>query len=249
MNRFFVNKENIGEDNIYLDNNEDLKHIKKVLRMKIGDEIEISDCDKFEYIGEIQEIEKDYVKVKILDKQKFAKEPSLKITLFQGIPKQGKMELIVQKNVELGINKIVPVFMQRTVVSDNGKMDKKIDRWQKVSAEAVKQCKRGIIPEISGNIDFKNMVETLDKYDLVVFPYENEEKRTIKEYLKNVTKNHKKIENIAVIIGPEGGFSDLEAEELMKKDVEPVSLGNTILRTETAGMATVAMLMYELEMK
>ncbi len=245
MNRFFVQPEAVYDNKIYISDEQDIKHISKVLRLKEGDEIEISDSVCWEYIAEIAEIEKDRIQAKIVDKQKFANEPFTKITLFQGVPKQGKMELIIQKNVELGVTAIVPVFTARTVVTDNGKFGKKIERWQKIADEAVKQCKRGIIPQILQEKNFKEMVAELETFDLVLFPYENEENRSIKDALREI-KN--KPENVAIIIGPEGGFSDEEAAVLKNMGTECVTLGKTTLRTETAGIATVAMTMYELEL-
>ncbi|MEG0829177.1 MAG: RsmE family RNA methyltransferase [Anaerovoracaceae bacterium] len=245
MSRFFVDTGQIGENTISIDNKEDLKHITKVLRLVPGDKIDISDSTEWEYATEIQFIDEDSVVCRILDKQKFAREPQLRVTLFQGIPKQSKMEVIVQKCVEMGVWDIVPVFTKRTVVTDNGKFKKKIERWNKVSAEAVKQCKRGIIPLVQDDISFKEMVSRLDFYDFVLFPYENEEDCTIKAALENLPK---KPRDLAIIIGPEGGFSDEEAEILKKEKACCVTLGKTILRTETAGLVALAMTMYALEL-
>lgn len=245
MSRFFTSPENVGEKSIRITDQNDIHHISKVLRLKIGDKIDISDSNKWEYETEIAYLDKDYVEAIILDRQKFANEPKSKVTLFQGVPKQGKMELIIQKTVELGVYEIVPVFTDRTVVTDNGKFSKKIERWQKISDEAVKQCKRGIIPTVADDITFKEMMEQLKGFDLVLFPYENEENRTIKDALKG----RKDIpETIAIIIGPEGGFSDKEALSLKDFGAECVTLGKTTLRTETAGMVALAMTMYEFEL-
>ncbi len=245
MSKFFVEASDILESTIRITDENDRKHLQKVLRLEVGDTIGISDTVEFEYLAEIVALEKDYIETKILDKQKFAREPELKITLFQGIPKQGKMETIIQKNVELGVFGIVPVFTDRTVVVDHGNFYKKIDRWQKISDEAVKQCKRGIIPEIYKELDFDEALHELQKFDLILFPYENEDKDTIKDCLRNLTVKPNKV---GIIIGPEGGFSDQEAEKLKAMGAHCVTLGKTVLRTETAGMAAVAMTMYELEL-
>lgn len=245
MSRFFTTPENVGEKSIRITDQNDIHHISKVLRLKIGDKIELSDSDKWEYETEISYMDKDYVEAIIIDRQKFANEPKSKVTLFQGVPKQGKMELIIQKTVELGVYEIVPVFTDRTVVTDNGKFSKKIERWQKISDEAVKQCKRGIIPTVADDMVFKKMMERLKAFDLVLFPYENEENRTIKDALRG----RKDVpETIAIIIGPEGGFSDKEAQALKEFGAECVTLGKTTLRTETAGMVALAMTMYEFEL-
>lgn len=245
MSKFFVEQNQIGGNHIEITDEKDIHHISKVLRLKVGALLDISDSTNWEYRTEIISLEKDLIKLLITDKHKFAREPDLKITLFQGLPKQGKMEVIIQKAVELGVFQIVPVFTQRSVVTDNGKMDKKILRWQKISDEAVKQCKRGIVPEIKKDISFNEMINLLDTFDLVLFPYENEDERTIKDALRNLTFKPK---NLCIIIGPEGGFSEKEAKSLKEKNAQCITLGKTILRTETAGIAAIAMAMYELEL-
>lgn len=245
MSRFFTTTDNIGDKTIRITDKQDIQHIVKVLRLREGDKIDISDSVKWEYETEISYIDKEYVEAVILDKQKFTNEPFTKVTLFQGVPKQGKMELIIQKTVELGIYEIIPVFTDRSVVTDNGKFSKKIERWQKVSDEAVKQCKRGIIPNIGEDITFKQMLTLLAGFDLVLFPYENEDNRTIKDALRGLDY---KPETVAIIIGPEGGFLDKEADSLRELNTQCVTLGKTTLRTETAGMAALAMVMYELEL-
>ncbi|MBE6034016.1 RsmE family RNA methyltransferase [Aminipila sp.] len=245
MSRFFITSENVGERSIKITDKQDIQHIVKVLRLREGDKIDISDSVKWEYETEISLIDKDFVEAVILDKQKFTNEPFTKVTLFQGIPKQGKMELIIQKTVELGIYEVIPVFTERTVVSDNGKFSKKIERWQKIADEAVKQCKRGIIPKVCDAVVFQNMLSRLEGFDLVLFPYENEDDKTMKDALRGLNA---KPESVAVIIGPEGGFSDKEADALKSLKAECVTLGKTTLRTETAGMTALAMIMYELEL-
>ncbi|MDO4544753.1 MAG: 16S rRNA (uracil(1498)-N(3))-methyltransferase [Bacillota bacterium] len=245
MNRFFVKPENVGAGSIFIDNKEDLHHMMKVLRLSAGDEIEISDSAQWEYRAELISLDQDGAEAKILDKQKFSAEPSVRITLFQGIPKQGKMELIIQKCVELGVFDMVPVFMARTVVVDKGKFHKKIERWQKVSAEAVKQCKRGIIPRVKEPIKTREVIDRFGEFDLVLFPYENEEGTTIKDVLQEEKAGWSRI---AVLIGPEGGFSDEEAAAIQAAGGRSVSLGKATLRTETAGMAALAMIQYELEL-
>lgn len=245
MNRFFVEQSAVKAGNIEITDKEDIKHICNVLRLGIGDKLEISDANAFEYLTEIIDISPATVTVRILDKQKFAREPQIKVTLYQAVPKQGKMETIIQKSVELGVHSIVPVFTERTVVTEKHGFEKKLDRWNRVSAEAVKQCKRGIVPEVRKSMSFEEMLDDLARYDLVLFPYEEENVTSIKDVLRNLKG---KSENIAVIIGPEGGFSREEARAIVDADGKSVSLGKTILRTETAGPAALAMIMYELEL-
>lgn len=254
MSRFFVGPENVGQKTIVIDDKNDLHHMVKVLRLKEGDEVDVSDSVEWEYRARIASISPEEAQLEILDKQAFAGEPEVEVTLFQGIPKQGKMETIIQKCVELGVHEIVPVFMDRTVVVDRGNFGKKIDRWNKVSAEAVKQCRRGIIPCVTEPVKMDEVPALFADFDLVLFPYENEKGATIKDALltaanpmyQEITGNA--LEKIAVIIGPEGGFSDAEAKAIVDAGGQSVSLGKTILRTETAGMAALAMIMYELEL-
>ncbi len=155
------------------------------------------------------------------------------------------MESIIQKCVELGVHAIIPVFMERTVVVDKGNFSKKLDRWQKISDEAVKQCKRGMVPQVGRQRPFSEMLDKLRNYDLILFPYENEGDYSIKDCLRGLAE---KPRSVAIVIGPEGGFSDKEAAALDEAGAARVTLGKTILRTETAGMAALAMTMYELEL-
>lgn len=258
MIKFFVEPDAVCGANIYLDKPEDIRHLTKVLRAKIGDVVIISDGMDWEYETEIAGIDADCVTLRILDKQKFAREPRVRVSLYQGIPKASKMEVIIQKTVEMGVDTIIPTFMERTVVVDKGQFDKKLSRWQKISDEAVKQCKRGMIPEVRQPLLFTEALKELaGDYDLVICPYENEEKRTMKDCLREFAakeshgKSGKKAPQIAVVIGPEGGFSNREVEKLKEATddaVQFVSLGKTILRTETAGLAALAMIMYEIEL-
>lgn len=248
MSRFFVPPENIGDKTIEITDRGDLRHMKKVLRLRAGDEVDVSDTERFEYRATIDSLDDDVAVLTIVDKQAFAREPETEVTLFQGIPKQGKMESIIQKCVELGIREIVPVFTERTVVVDKGNnMSKKIDRWNKVSAEAVKQCRRGLIPHVRDAVRMHEIMDELSEYDLVLIPYEDEEKTTIKQVLRGWS-NGSHGSRIAVIIGPEGGFAEDEVEAVVRTGGKAVTLGRTTLRTETAGPATLAMIMYELEL-
>ncbi len=255
MIKFFVDAENITGGKIYLDSQDEIRHLVKVLRAKPGDQIMISDKEEWEYTAEILEIGDSEVVLTILDKQKFAQEPETRVTLYQGVPKAAKLETIVQKTVELGIKRIVPVFMSRTVVTDKGNFSKKIARLQKIADEAVKQCKRGIIPEVGPAMNFREMISDIKnkEYDAVIIPYENEDGFTLKDALRYDSDllGLRKGSSIALIIGTEGGFEEDEVElvrDTFDRKAQVVSLGKTILRTETAGMAALAMIMYELEL-
>ena len=246
--RIFADPVNIGDKYISITDKGDIKHMVKVMRLKEGYKVDVSDSAQWEYETEIDQITDDEVLLRILDKQAFAREPEVRVTLFQGVPKAGKMETIIQKCVELGVYSITPVFTERTVVVEKGNFGKKLDRWQKVSDEAVKQCKRGIIPEINSSLKFKEMIKELGSFDLILFPYENESNYSIKDCLRGLCEEGRKPKTVAIIIGPEGGFTDSEATMLDEAGAERVTLGKTILRTETAGMAALAMTMYELEL-
>ena len=244
MNRFFVTQNNINENKIVITDKDDVYHIKKVLRLEENDEIIVSDQIQYEYICRIIDIGSQ-ISLEVLDQKEFSQEPLIRVTLFQGIPKQQKMEFIVQKCTELGLDTLVPVFMERTVVKDKGDYWKKVVRYQQIAEEAAKQSQRGVMSEVRQATTFKDMVERLPGFQLVLFPYEEEVETTLKDVLQDLEEG---IKRIAIIIGPEGGFTKEEAENIISKGGKPLSLGKTILRTETAGMATLAMVMYELEL-
>ena len=255
MTKFFVDKEDVFENKIYLSSPEDRKHLVKVLRAREGDEVVISDKEAWEYLTVIDEITDTDVVLRVIDRQKFANEPETKVTLYQGVPKASKLETVVQKTVELGVKRIVPVFMARTVVSDKGNFAKKRDRLQKIADEAVKQCKRGIIPEVADAVDFGGMIRELraEDYDLIVVAYEDERGYTLKDALRDDddVASVKNGSTIALVIGPEGGFEKEEVDRILEefdRKACAVTLGKTILRTETAGPAALAMIMYELEL-
>lgn len=241
MNRFFVTPDDMTEDSAVI-TGEDVKHISRVLRMRRGDRVMLSDGRGYEYPAEIEDISGERVELRLLDKRRCPAEPKRRITLYQGIPKAGKMELIIQKCVELGVNGIIPVAAERSVV--RVKPDEyraRQTRYQRVACEAAKQSGRGIIPRIGQLTTFK--AADMSAYDLILVAYE-EERRT---GLKEVLRANMGAENIAVIIGPEGGLEAGEVESLIDKGGKAVSLGRRILRTETAGMAAAAMILYELE--
>lgn len=261
MSKFFVDPSAVSGAHIYLENKDDLHHLRKVLRARPGMELDISDGDCWEYKTCLEELTEDCATLKILDKQKFATEPATRVTLYQGVPKASKMETVIQKTVEMGVDTIVPVFMERTVVVEKGNSGKKLDRWNKIAAEAVKQCKRGIIPHVTESYDVDKMLAELPNYDLIICPYENEDGLTIKDFLRaapppaavqpgleSTGRTGPQALRVALIIGPEGGFSEGEIEKLKAAGAATVTLGKTILRTETAGLAALAMIMYELEL-
>lgn len=242
MNRFFVDKSAINDNIITISDKEDVNHISKALRCKVSDIIEISDKETFEYDAEIKRILPDRIECSVIEKRHFQREPEHKVYLYQGIPKQGKMEVIVQKAVELGVYKIIPVFTERTVIQDRGNFKNKIERWQKISKEAVKQCRRGIIPSVGNAVTFDEMLDEIKNKDLNILLYENESQTTLKSVLRSFEGS-----SISITIGPEGGFSQTEIRKASEKGVRIATAGKTVLRTETAGIAALAMIFYELE--
>lgn len=247
MHRFFVDGAGIGAATIEITNPEDVGHIGRVLRLRTGDRVLLCDGNGWEYTCVLEEIGSRSVTARIEDKQKNGTEPAVRVTLYQGVPKGGKLDTVVQKCVELGVCEIVPVFMERSVIADKGRFEKKADRLRTIAESAAKQCGRGIIPAVEGAISFAQMQERLAQTPLILFPYENEDGLTMKGALRE--EGASEAGEIAVVIGPEGGFSDGEAAALKAiPQCRCVSLGKRILRTETAGMAALAMLLYELEL-
>ncbi len=219
MPKFFVTEEQIKDKNIDI-TGQDVKHIKNVLRKAIGDEVTIcNETNGKDYLCEISEFEDSKINCIIKEELETSVETNIKVTIIQGLPKADKMELIIQKSVELGVYEIIPIEMKRCIVKLNGKdANKKIERWQKISEVAAKQCGRNIIPKIKSVINVKNICNLLGEYDIVLVAYENEKEITIKQELKHIKEQYKDKEiKIAIIIGPEGGIAQEEIELLTRK--------------------------------
>lgn len=242
MPRFFVNKSNVNSHRIIIDG-EDVNHIKNVLRLKCGNPLTVCDCEGNDYTAVIEKFGQDSVEARIVDMAQNRTEPPIDITLYQGIPKSDKMDWIIQKSIELGAVRIVPVITERTVVRFNGEkdVDHKLSRWKRIALEAAKQCNRGIVPEVSRPVGFKQAVTDIGDYDLSLIPYEKENEKGLKTILQS-----RNFQRISLFIGPEGGFSEEEILTAMHSGIAPVTLGPRILRTETAGVAALSILMYEL---
>ncbi len=243
MNHFFVKSSNIQGDSAIIEG-EDVRHVTGSLRLEAGDQLTIADNQEDKYIAEIIDISEDLVQLKIMDKIDRRIEPKTKVTLVQGLPKSKKMDLIVQKCTELGIDKIIPVDTKRTIVNlKPSKAKRRQDRWQKIAKEAAKQSGRAKVPQIQELSNLDNLVESFLDYDLVVVPWEDEGNLGLKEILsKNRTAR-----KILVIIGPEGGLAVEEVDKIKAARAYSVSLGPRILRTETAGIAALSMILYELD--
>lgn len=245
MSKFFV-KQNQIENNFIKVIGEDVNHITNVLRMRKNDEIQLCNQDTGEnYLATITNIFKDCVECEIKEKIEKTTESNVHITLFQGIPKFEKMELIIQKCTEIGVKNIVPVMMERTVVKLADKVaTKKLERWQKIAEIASKQSMRDCIPNVENIIKIKE-IDT-SKFDIVLVAYENEGHNMLKTELNKLKITGREY-NIAIVVGPEGGISGKEINILKEKNAVFVSLGKRILRTETAGLVMLGNIIYELE--
>ena len=238
MARFFVDKKNISKESILIDG-EDVLHISRVLRMREGDTLTVCDGEKCDYLCEILGISKKEIVCKILEKFVNQNECDCAVTLYQGVPKGSKMDLIIQKCVEMGAVKIVPFISERTVASAKGKFD----RFQKIALEAAKQSGRGIVPEISEIVSFEEALSLLSQNELSLMAYEACDGRTLKDALRGKTPK-----TIGIMIGPEGGFAESEVLKAKERGTEIVSLGKRILRTETAGLSVISNIIYEIEL-
>ena len=245
MYRFFVEPSQIQGKKIIITGS-DVNHIRNVLRMKIGEEIAVSNgADNREYRCGIEE----YTDQAVICTLRFIKEDGVelpaKIYLFQGLPKADKMELIIQKAVELGVYEVIPVAAKRCVVKlDEKKAAVKVNRWQGIAEAAAKQSKRGVIPVVHNVLNMQEAVAYARAMDVKIIPYELAKDM---RHTKSVIEAVKAGESVAVFIGPEGGFEESEVRIAVKEGIEPVTLGRRILRTETAGLTVLSWLMYQLE--
>ena len=244
MYRFFVPVENVWENRIRV-SGDDVNHIKNVLRMTAGEKV-IASCGRGnDYYCEIEKVCEDHVELIVLEEKEATTELPVAITLFQALPKQDKMELVVQKAIELGAVSVVQVRTKRCVVKlDDAKAIKKCQRWQGIAEAAAKQSGRGIVPKIGPVVSFAEALEQARTMDMAMIPYEMWDDMAGSVKLMKKAADQK---SIAIFIGPEGGFERGEIEKAMEMGVQPISLGKRILRTETAGMATLSMLMFLIE--
>ncbi len=244
MYHFFAEHENIHDTYIDIVGT-DVNHIRNVLRFKVGDELLISSGDNVDYSCHIDTMEENYIRAVIDETDTRGKELPVQLTLFQGLPKGDKMEFIIQKAVELGAFSVVPVAMQRSVVKlDAKKAVNKVKRWNSISESAAKQSKRSIIPQVADCCSFKEAVNMAADYDLLLLPYECADGMAKTKQLVESLKPGMKV---AIFIGPEGGFDQKELDYAIEHGCEIITLGKRILRTETAGMMLLSVLMYQLE--
>lgn len=245
MYQFFVDDAQIGREFVTITGG-DVNHIKNVLRMKAGEKIRISNQQGRDYYCEISEVTDTFVQADILNEDAASTELPSKIYLFQGIPKGDRMETVIEKAVELGVYEIIPVAMKYCVVKLDAKKEAaKVARWQKQAEAAAKQSKRSIIPKIHPVMSYKEAVEYAMQCDVRLVPYENERgMQGTREALSTIKAGT----SVSVMIGPEGGFAEDEIAQV-KDSMQVISLGKRILRTDTAGIAVMSMLMLELEME
>lgn len=233
MPRFFVPKEQLP-----IITGSDAHQVKNVLRMKPKDKLQLLDGTGTLYNCEILDLAREQIVCRIVDSQQANQETKTKITLAQGLPKGRKMDLIVEKCTELGVDQIIPITTERAIAKEA-----KLERWQKIAKEAAEQSGRATIPIISPLIIFDEVLKLKNNYDLALMPWELEKDNSLKSILSKVCG----LKSIIVLIGPEGGFAQKEVDAAIKSGFQPVSLGPRILRTETAGLAILSMLNYALE--
>lgn len=245
MHHFFVEPSKIQGNHIFIDG-PDVNHIRNVLRMNPGEEVNVTDgSGEKVYRCAIASIGEDKVELNIMWAQEKGMELPSKIYLFQGLPKSDKMELIIQKAVELGVYEIIPMATARAVVKlDQKKAAAKVKRWQAISESAAKQSKRLLIPEVKEPVKFSEALKLASDLDVRLIPYELAEGM---DGTRRIIQSVKPGQSVAVFIGPEGGFEEAEVELAKEAGFQAITLGRRILRTETAGMTVLSILMYQLE--
>lgn len=237
MKRFFTNQ--IDEkEGVAVIKGAELHHLSSVLRFKEGDKLTVFDGKGAEYIAYIEVLEKRMALLRLLKKIEVKREPALKIVLAQGIPKAEKMDFIIQKAAEIGISGIIPIITSRSIPDLRGdKAVKKVERWQKIATEASKQCRRTCIPEVRSVTPFSDFLNHPFK-GLKLILWEGESERKIRDLKELISKD------ILIAIGPEGGFSEEEVEKTKKVNFISISLGERVLRVETASISALSILLF-----
>lgn len=244
MQRFFVTPDQVGEDKIRIQGS-DVNHMKNVLRMRPGEEVMVSDGNNRQYRCRVEDYPEGEAVLAILEAGLVDTELPSRIYLFQGLPKQEKMELIVQKAVELGVCQVIPVQTRRCVVKlDAKKAAKKVQRWQQIAESAAKQAGRGYIPAVSEVMTFQEALAFSETLDIRLIPYELADGM---EGTRKILDGTRPGQSVGIFIGPEGGFEKEEVGRAVEAGAMPITLGKRILRTETAGIAVLSILMYRLE--
>ena len=236
MPRFFTETINEIKGTI---SGDDAKHIAKVLRMHAGEKLVACDCQGFDYDCVIDSLTDKEVELSVERKYLSETEPSVRVTLYQAMPKSDKMELIIQKAVELGVSAIVPVQTKRCVSRPDAKsMAKKLERYNRIALEAAKQCGRGRIPQVLPMLDFTEAIKAMKEDQRAFLFYENSTSSFRKELEQGVS-------SVSIMVGAEGGFEEEEVQKALDLDIASLSLGKRILRCETAPLAALSIIMYE----
>ncbi|MCH5266944.1 MAG: 16S rRNA (uracil(1498)-N(3))-methyltransferase [Lachnospiraceae bacterium] len=245
MYRFYVMPEQISGREICITGS-DVNHMKNVLRLEPGDWVVACDGSGTDYVSRIRSLQQEEVILGVEKIQDTGTELPVRITLFQGMPKKDKMELVIQKAVELGVGEIVPVLTKRCVVklTEEKKIKKRMERWQAIAESAAKQCDRGIIPKVHEPVTYQEALDMAGQLEYGIIPYELQEgMREAREIVKAACTK----QSLGIFIGPEGGFEEEEVKQAMERGVKPMTLGKRILRTETAGMALLSILMFQMQ--
>ena len=245
MRRFFVAPEAVQDDMVQFDA-ELARHMGKVLRLNVGEQVTVSTGDGTAYLVELTAFMKDAVTGRIVERMENLQETAIEVVLYQGMPKGDKLELIIQKCTELGVSAVIPVETSRSVVHlDSSKAGKKLERWQKIAQEASQQSKRVQVPTVGPYYNWKQFLNHLSQHNgLTIVFWEDEQTQSLKALLRSQAE---KPQRINLVVGPEGGLSEDEVEHLRALGAVSASLGKRILRTETAGMAGISMVMYEFD--
>lgn len=253
MTRLFTEEIVPDDQKTYTFSGEEAKYLADVLRMQTGECICLCDGARTDFTGKITELTRGRVTVELIRREPNQTEPPYEAIMYQALVKGDKMDMIIQKSVELGVSKIVPVSCIRSIVRlENKDIDKKIARWQKIAEEAARQCGRGAIPRIAAPISFAEALdEAVNKSDLVFLPWEGEKSRPLSalldEFAAKLPSEKPGLPVLSFFIGPEGGFDPVEIDRAASSSVKTVTLGRRILRTETAGIAVLSMFIYRLE--
>ena len=248
MYHFYTDRSNIFDDHIVLEG-ADVNHIRNVLRMRDGEELIICDGEGTDHYCRIRGNDGKKLVVDIEKTTDSEAEASASIILFQGLPKKDKMELIIQKAVELGVSEVVPVMTKRVIVKagSDEKESRKLERWQSIAKSAAEQSGRGIIPKVRETVSFEEALKMGGKLDSCLIPYENADSSDAgMEDARNTVRSLKGKKSIGIFIGPEGGFEEEEVRQAVDAGFKTISLGKRILRTETAGLAMLAVIGFEI---
>lgn len=247
MQRYFVPKDGWNDDTIFI-KGEDVHHISRVMRFKIGDKVICSHPNGYAAIGKILDIDVKQITLRLLRWLESNVEMPVNVTIAQGLPKGDKMDLVLQKGTELGAYSFIPFQAERSIVKwDDKKMAKKMERFSRIVKEASEQSHRNQIPQVTRKMTLSELIEASKVYDVKIFPYEEEARSKSYQSISNILRNVESGQHILVCIGPEGGFAPEEIEALKAHGFSPVRLGPRILRSETASLYVLASISYHFE--